>query len=129
VRAFWRRWNLIQELKREPDAYAIPEEHASAAKAVSMKNRHRLAGSIRSMVREPGLALAKRVAACTGELEARASELERPSLLLDPVCAVECGLLLTDGCESPFLNAALPAEDALTWIRRIRAGFRPKLAA
>jgi hypothetical protein len=37
--------------------------------------------------------------------------------------------LLTDGCESPSLNAALPAEDARTRLRQIRAGFEGPLAA
>jgi hypothetical protein len=123
VRAFWRRWNLIQDLESERDAYTIPEVRRRAAKAASMRNRLILAASTRSMVREPGLALAKRVAACTRELEALSSELERSSLVLDPACAVLCDRLLTDGGESPLLNPALPADDAFTRIRQIRGGF------
>jgi hypothetical protein len=128
VRAFSRRWALIERLTRERDAYVIREVRARAAKAASRESRCTLAASIRSMEREPGLALADRVAACAGELEALASELECPELILDPACAVQCIHLLTDGAGSPLLNPALPADDACARVRQIRAGFEGPLA-
>jgi hypothetical protein len=123
VRAFWQRWELLDRLVLDRDAHAIPEVRACAERVASTERRQALAASIRRLLMDPGLALEERVVAAAQELEALASELDDGRLALDPLCAVECLQLLTDGVESPLLNAALPADDVRSRIRRIRSGL------
>jgi hypothetical protein len=129
LRAFWRRWDLLDRLLLDRDAYAIPEVLARAERIASMKSRHALASSIRSLLGETRSTALNRVAVLADELEALASELADAELALDPHCAVLCEHLLTDGSESPLLNPALPIEDAVARVRRIRGGFASPLAA
>jgi hypothetical protein len=122
-RAFWRRWELLDRLVLEPDAYLIPEVRHRAVQAATTRRRQGLARSIRGLQETPRLALAKRIAAAAADLDALASELEDDMLELDPACAVACERLLTDGVSSPLLNPALPAEDVRSRVLQIRAGF------
>jgi hypothetical protein len=121
--AFWRSWDLVDRLVLDRDAYVIPEVRARAARTATMEQRHTLADSIRRLLVDPGLACDARVAAAAQELEALASELDDDRLTLDPVCAVECFRLLSDGVGSPLFNSALQADDVRSRIIRIRSGF------
>jgi hypothetical protein len=129
LRAFWRRWELLDRLLLERDAYAIPEVRARAEGIASMRNRHALASSIRSLLHETTFTPSARAAALAGELEALASELDDAELELTPRCAVLCQHLLTEGGESPLLNPAWPLEDAIARVRQIRGGFASHLVA
>jgi hypothetical protein len=127
--ALWRRWDLVDRLVLDRDAYAIPEVRACAARAATMERRHTLASSIRRMLIDPDLALNARNAAAAQELEALASELDDDELALDPVCAVECSRLLSDGVGSPLFNSVGPADDIQSRILRIRSGFERRRPA
>jgi hypothetical protein len=47
VLAGWRRWDLLDRLVGERDAYAIPGVRARAEQEASMANRRSLSGAIR----------------------------------------------------------------------------------
>lgn len=123
VRAFWRRWDLLDRLALDRDAYRIPEVRLRADRSATMENRHVLAGSIRRLLEPPGYPRAARVRANAEGLEALARELEDPTLSLEPACAVACTQLLIEATVSPLFNEALPADDAGARVRQIRAGF------
>jgi hypothetical protein len=113
VAAFWRRWDLLDRLTQERDAYTIPEVRARAVDAASPANRRLLACAIRRRleVTEQG-----RLA---DELAALAAELEDEELELDPACAAACDRLFGDAW------TAVPPEEVRSRIRQIRAGFSP----
>jgi hypothetical protein len=123
VRALWRRWDLVERLAGERDAYVISEVLAFASREATMERRHSFAAFIRSTVRQPRLACEARVIATVEELEALASELDDGELALDPVCAVACMRLVSDLTESPLRNPAIPPEELRSRVRLIRAGF------
>jgi hypothetical protein len=123
LRALWRRWDLVERLSGERDAYVIPYVLAHAAREATLERRHASASVIRSALAEPGPGLEARVAAVAGELEALASDLDDPELVLDPGCAVACMRLLSDLEGSPLLNRALPPEELRSHVRQIRSGF------
>ncbi len=125
LRALWRRWDLVERLSTERDAYVIPEVLAYASREAEIDRRQSFAALIRSRLPQPGLVSDARVVAAAEELEALARELEDGALKLDPAAAVWCMRLLTDLGESPLLNPALPPEDLRSRIRQIRAGFGP----
>jgi hypothetical protein len=130
MRALWRRWDLVERLAGEGDAYVIPEILAYASREATMERRHSFAALIRSRLPHPGLVSEARVVAVADELEALASELDDSALALDPAAAVACMRLLSDVAESPLLNPALPHEELRSRVRQIRSGFRPcRLAA
>ena len=126
VRALRRRSDLLGRLAADRDAYVIGEVAERGARAAAMESRRSLAAAIRSLPAAPGVALRERVFDCRGELELLADELERGELSLDPVEAVRCRQLLTDGMESPLFNPALPPETLRLRLRQIRAGLRPR---
>ena len=115
-----RRWDLLDRLVIERDAYAIPEVRARAEAEASMPNRSWLSRAIRARLE---LGDDPRVVANSEELAALSEELVDPLLELDPACAVACSRLLTDDVASPLLNPALPAEDVRPRLLQIRAGF------
>lgn len=125
LRASWRRWDLVERLASEGDAYVISEVSAYASRAATMERRHTFAALIRSRLPQPGLVSEGRIVAVTDELEALASELDDSALALDPAAAVVCMRLLSHFAESPLLNPELPPEDLRSHIRRIRSSFRP----
>jgi hypothetical protein len=117
VRALWRRWDLVDRLADEPDAYAIPEVLAYALRETTMESRRRLAAFVRSHVEQ-----ARLPEVATVELAALADELEDERLDLDPAAAVACVRLLSDPVRSALLNPAL--QDGLrSSLWTIRAGF------
>jgi hypothetical protein len=125
VRALWRRWDLVDRLAGERDAYVIPEVLEYASREATMERRSTMAVLFRSWLGEPGPGLEARVRPTAAELEALVSELEDRELALDPACAVACQRLLSHFGESPLLNAARPPEELRSRVRQIRAGFGP----
>ena len=123
MRALWRRWDLLERLAGERDAYVISEVLAFASREATMERRHSFAALIRGRLRAP---IEGRVIAAAEEFEALASELDDDELALDPAGAVACMRLLSDLAESPLLNSALPPEDLRARVRQIRSRFRPR---
>jgi len=123
VRAFWRRWDLLDRLTFDRDAYRIPEVGVLGGRSATMEARHVLSQSIRRLLEPTGYPYAARVRAEAEGLEALARELDDPTLVLEPACAVACKQLLTEPISSPLFNEALPADDAGVRVRQIRAGF------
>lgn len=119
VRTLWRRWDLVDRLAGERDAYAISEVFAYAAREATMERRRTFAALIRAYARDQDDAVA-------AELEALEDELEDESLDLDPACAVACLRLVTDPTDSALLNSALPRETLRFRVLRIRSGFAPR---
>jgi hypothetical protein len=123
LRALWRRWELLERLAAEPDAYVIAEVLARARREATMGRRHGLAARLRLVLAEPVPACRSRTFSLADELEALASELDDDTLALDPASAVACARLLGDPAESPLLNPSLPP-DRLRWcVSRVRSGF------
>jgi hypothetical protein len=124
--AFWRRWDLVDRLADQPEAYVIPDVRAYAMRDTRMERRRAYARLIRYWLAEPGPSGNARISAAADELEQLARELDDCELSLDPACAVACRRLLGDYTVSPLFNDALPCEDVRSWICRIRAGFGPR---
>ena len=120
VRALWRRWDLVDRLAGEADAYVISEVLVHASREATMERRRTFAALIRWKLREP---VGARFAAAAQELELLARELEDAELTLDPVSAVLCMRFLTDSVESPLLNSALPPDEVHSRLYEIRCGF------
>ena len=122
VRAFWRRWDLLDRLLLERDAYSITEVRRRAERSARMTNRQLLAASISRLLVHPYCACSTRVLAEAEELEALSHDLDDPELILEPICAVACERLVRED-SSPLFDEALPAGDTGVRIRQIRAGF------
>jgi hypothetical protein len=122
IRAMWLRWDLVDRLSGEPDAYAIAEIRSHAEREATMGRRRTYAGLIRATLEEQSLAGVATAAA--EELAALAAQLEDETLELDPAAAVACMRLLTDIDTSPLLNSSLPPDELRSRVARIRAGFR-----
>jgi hypothetical protein len=120
--AEWRRWDLLEALVLERDAYALTEVRVRAEQEASMVNRGDLSRTIRSRLE---FAESPRVVANADQFAALADELVDPLLELDPACAVACSRLLSDYVWSPLVNEALPAEDVRSRLVQIRSGFHP----
>ena len=120
VVAGWRRWDLVDRLLVERDAYTIPEVRVRAEREASTANRRSLSRAIRSRLE---LAENPRVTANAGQLSALADELEDAELDLDPACAAACSRLLTDDVASPLVNPTVPADEVRSRLVQIRAGF------
>jgi hypothetical protein len=124
VRALWRRWDLVDRLAGDRDAYVIREVRAYAVREASPESRRGLAMSIRYGLDSPVTAYWSRDEVAD-ELEALAAELDDETLELDLVAAVACVRLLRDPEVSPLLTGAPPAEIRAS-IRHVRAGFGPR---
>jgi hypothetical protein len=122
VRALWRRWDLVEMLSGERDAYAIAEVLEYAAREATLARRRGYAALIRCSVRDRSPYDA-RIVRVSDELERLARELEDATLTLDPVCAVACRRLLSEPDDSPLFDPAVSPEDLLASIRRIRLGL------
>lgn len=126
LRALWRRWDLVERLSGERDAYVIPDVLAHASREATLERRHLSASVIRGTLAHAGPGLEARIAGAAEELEALASELDDPELVLDPRAAVACARLLGDVEGSPLLNRALPPEELRSRVCQIRSGFRSR---
>ncbi|MGZ8782133.1 MAG: hypothetical protein ACXWZB_01400 [Gaiellaceae bacterium] len=124
LRALWRRWDLVDRLVGESDAYLIPEVRARAEREATAERRHAYAARLRGELQQTRLVYRDRVTPAAEEMEALARQLEDERLALDPACAVACMRLVSDPSVSPLLNAELPAEELRSRVRQIRSGFR-----
>ena len=123
IRALWRRWDLIDRLSVEAEAYVIPDVLAHARREATIKRRQLLAARLLGLLNDPGPVCECRVCETREDLEALAAELADETLLLDPASAVYCMRLLGNAEESPLLNPSLPIQALHARIARIRAGF------
>ena len=121
--AAWRRWDLVDELAGEHDAYAIDEIQAHASRAATMERRRLFAASIRSTLRVEG---DQRLRMAMPELETLVAELEDDGLVLDLPCAVACARLATDPYRSPLLDRSSTPDEVRFQVRHIRGGFAPR---
>ena len=124
LRALFRRWDLVERLSGERDAYVIPEVLAYASHEADIERRQTFAAMIRSHQAQPGLVSRAGVMAAADELDALARDLDDRRLALDPASAVACMRLLTGIDGSPLFNSALPPEDLRSRVYQIRSGFK-----
>lgn len=125
IRALWRRWDLVERLSGQRDAYVISEVLAFASRETTMERRHSFAALIRGRLAQPHT----QTAAAVQELEALARELDDDELELDPASAIACSRLLSDPAGSPLLNRAFPPEELRSRVVQIRSGFKRDRAA
>ena len=118
--AAWRRWEIVDGLAGEPDAYVIDEIHLHALRETTLERRRLFATYVRSALR---LEAHERLRAVAPELEALAAELEDDGLLLDPACAVACARLVGDPNRSALLDRYAAPADVSSQVRHIRSGF------
>jgi hypothetical protein len=130
MRALWRRWDVIDRLAGDRDAYVIPEVLAHASREATMERRRTFAAIIRATTLAAGDAHGAPGHAVAFELESLARELEDEALELDPPSAVACLRLLTDTQGSPLLDPQPASTDELrARIRHVRSGFRARRRA
>ena len=127
LRALWRRWELLERLSGERDAYVIPEVRSHAAREATMERRRSFAAVIRATIGGPARVHEPEFARVAEELGALASELDDGELALDLACAVACGRLLGDP-ESILFDPAATPEELRSRVRQIRDGFGPRPA-
>lgn len=125
VVAVVRRRDLIRRVALEREAYVIPAVRRYGFGLTTPRRRKLLARSLRSLSDEAQSAFVvrDRVVAFRRELEELAAAFERCGSEVDPISAVACLCLLTDGGLSPLLNPALPVEDLRSALERIRGGI------
>jgi hypothetical protein len=125
-RTMWRRWDLLDRLSGERDAYVISEVRAFAAREATIERRRTFAALLRGRLREATAFGDARVLAVRADLAALAEELENDALTLEPASAVACTRLLSDVAESALLNCAFASEDLRSRVLQVRAGFSPQ---
>jgi hypothetical protein len=123
IQALWRHWDLVDRLAGEPDAYALAEVLAYAARQTTMDRRRRFAALVRDYLESEDSDRTRRIGDAADDLAALADELEDETLELSPGCAVACSRLMGEPTESPLLNPALPRDGLRSSARRIRSGF------
>jgi hypothetical protein len=116
IRSLWRRWDLVDRLADDRDAYVISAVRAYAARDARMDRRHTNAASLRYWATQADLT------EVVSELEQLACDLENADLDLSPACAIVCRRLLTDPTVSPLLNVGL-TDDLHETIVEIERGF------
>jgi cation transport ATPase len=129
IRALWGRWDVVDRLAGERDAYVIPEVLAYASREATMERRRSFAAIIRGFAPAAGHPNEARLGVVAEELESLTCELEDEGLELDPVSAVDCFRLLSDLEGSPLLNPDVSAEELRASIRHIRRGFSARRLA
>jgi hypothetical protein len=129
VRAVWRRWDVIDRLAGERDAYVIPEIFASACREATMERRATFAAIIRGIASADRNRTEGRLGAAAEELEALARELEDKGLELDPVSAVECFRLLSEVKGNALYDPEASAQDLGARISHIRTGLSTRRLA
>lgn len=125
IRALWRRWDLVDRLTGERDAYAIPEVRECATREATIERRRSFAATLRNLAPAGAHPNEPRLDEVAEDLEALAGELEDDALELDPASAVACLRLLTES-GSPLFDERLRPEEVRARIRHIRAGFTPR---
>ena len=124
IRSLWRRWDLVDRLADNRDAYVISAVRAYGARDARMDRRHANAASLRLWASRADLTDQ------VGELEQLARDLDDTDLDLSPACAIVCRRLLTDPSVSPLLNDRL-TDNLHETIVEIERGFSasPKTAS
>ena len=122
IRALWSRWDLIDRLAVEPDAYLIPEILDYASREATAEKRRMLASHIRGIAPTPGHPNEARLAAVTDELQSLARELETDTLELDTATTVACARFVHDW-GSPLYDERVSPDELRARIRHLRAGF------
>jgi hypothetical protein len=120
--ALWHRWDLVDRLSGDREAYSIAEIREYASEQATGERRRGYAALIRRSIRHRSVC-DPRIVLVTDELEGLAAELEDVALTFDPASAVACRRLLTEPLESALLDSDASAEDLRASIRRIRLGF------
>jgi hypothetical protein len=128
VRAVWRRWDLVDRLAADRDAYVIDEVRTYAAREATIDRRRTFATVIRSTV-DSSFPVGGGRADVTEELWALAAELDDDGLDLDPASAIGCMRLVSDPVESPLLDPRRSPDELRDRVRHIRAGFSPHRAS
>jgi hypothetical protein len=128
VRALWRRWDLVDRLAADRDAYVIDEVRTYAAREATPERRHGLAMAIRSMLDAP-IPVAGGRADVIEELRSLAAELDDEGLELEPSYAIACQRLLHDPVDSPLLDPGRPPDELRDRVRHLRVGFNPRRPA
>ncbi len=118
--AAWRRWEIVDGLAGDSDAYVIDEVRAYALREATIERRRSLAAYLRYTLRVESAELLVLTAA---EVEALATELEDDGLVLDPASAVACARLVSDPYRSALLNPSATQTEVRSQVQRIRAGF------
>ena len=116
IRSLWRRWDLVDRLADDRDAYVISAVRAYAARDARMDRRRANAASLRLWASRADLTDE------VGELEQLARDLDDADLDLSPACAIVCRRLLTDPTVSPLLNDRL-TDNLHETIVEIERGF------
>jgi hypothetical protein len=122
IRAAYRRFELVDRLVAEPDAYTIAEVRARALAETTPARRHSLATSLRLILNTPER-VDGRVVGAADDLEALVRDLDNDELVLEPAAAVACARFVSDPVSSPLLDASSRAEDVRSRVRQIRSGF------
>src|SRR5574340_1253108 len=126
IRALLRRWDLVDRLAGERDAYVIPEVLACGGREATAERRKTMATTIRGLSPAPGHPNEARIEAVAADLESLAQELEDDTLELDPAAAVACTRLFTGMYgRAPLCDELVPVEELRARIRHVRAGFIP----
>jgi hypothetical protein len=123
VRALWRRWDLLDRLAGDRDAYTIAEVRAIASREATMEKRHYFAAVIRGALAHPHPGVQARTSSLAEELSALVCELDDSSLGLDPASAVACARLVSDPAQSLLFNPELPPEELRSRVHQIRSRF------
>ncbi len=124
IRVFWRRWDLLDRLLLESDAYTIAEVRLRAEQAATFRSRRAMASAIRRLLAAPGLGTPSWIVVVAEDLQALADELEDDDLSFDPVCAVLCARLVAgSGSNHALPGVGQSPQDVTAQVRRIRAGL------
>lgn len=124
----YRRRDLISRLALEDAAYVLPEVARYGLRSTQSQELNRLSAwfsALPAEARLPGnIYVQDRVESVARELEAIASDLRAPDVVVDPISAVACRRLLTQAVESPLYNARVPPDELRAALERIRRGIR-----
>jgi hypothetical protein len=124
IRVFWRRWDLLDRLLLERDAYTIAEVRHRAEQVATLRSRGAMASAIRRLLTAPGIETPSWVVVAAEDLQALAEELEDDDLSFDPVCAVLCARLVAgSGSNHTLSGVGQSPQDVTARVRRIRAGL------
>jgi hypothetical protein len=120
VVAAWRRWDMLDRLAADPDAYVIPEVRKHALQEATIDRRRLYAAYLRYALQATA---AGEFGVATPELESLIAELEDDTLTLDPACAVACARLASDPSGNPLLRFDSSPAEVRSRVRHIRSGF------
>jgi hypothetical protein len=126
--ALWRRWDLVERLGGDSDAYAIDEIRTWASRQATEESRRSYAASIRRVLRDRS-AYDPRIEMVAEELRALARELGDRTLAFEPAHAVACRRFFADPAQSALLDSNASVQDLRANNRRIRLGFSTRPAS